>query len=308
MPTRRTLPTASLNPADLAGLRVLVVDDNQNMLRLVSDVLRAGGVGEVFMADDGHKALKSLALRQPHVIFTDWRMPNMDGLAFTQAVRQAAVTPNPLVPDPRVPIVMLTAQRREFEVENARRAGVNEFVVKPFTPAAILSRIQLVLTKPRDFIVSETYVGPDRRRRTELNYTGPLRRGGDPDEIADSVEREVTRQTIGVELDAMRRLIRDRGAIDAATMKMTYRVMKHTEHRARALRDQMIVRASAAFSRYVEAMGGPAHCDPAMVEVHLDALSTLLGIPDTDAESAALVAQHLERAVERKIGQRARAA
>jgi CheY-like chemotaxis protein len=304
----RTLPAASFRPADLAGLKVLVADDHSVTARLISDVLRAAGVGEVEIATDGLKARELLRRWNPDIIFTDWNMPLMDGLELTRSIRRAAVTPDGVVPNPRVPIIMLTATRNERDVEIARRAGVNEFVIKPFTPASVISRIQLVLTRAREFVVSDQYVGPDRRRRVEISYSGPMRRAIDPVEVIDRLERSATRETIGVELEALRRLIAVRGGMDRETLQMTYRVMQHTRHRARQVRDEVVEAVSQSLLDYADAMGGAEACDPAVLEIHFDAVRTLLAAPETDVALAHKILRDLKTAVQKKIAKSARAA
>ncbi|WP_374470042.1 response regulator [Phenylobacterium sp.] len=298
---RRALPSASLRPDDLASLNVLIVDDNANVQRLIGDVLRAGGVGAVDFAEDGLRAREMLARWDPDVIFSDWNMPVMGGLELTRSIRRAAVTPDRRVPNPEVPVIIVTAHRSQREVEEARKAGVNEFVIKPFTPAALLSRIEMVLTRPRPFIVSEAYIGPDRRRRVELSYSGPLRRMTDPDEVVDSVERSATRETISVELEALRRLIQVRGGVDRETLKMTYRVMQHTSFRARQVRDNMVDRASKLLMEYTEAMGGPETCEPQVLDIHFKAIGNLLDMGPEDAREAAKLVSHLAAVVKQKI-------
>ncbi|MET0272937.1 MAG: response regulator [Phenylobacterium sp.] len=305
---RRNLPCASLRPESLSSLKVLVVDDNANVQRLIADVLRAGGVGQVESAEDGLRAREMLGRWNPHMIFTDWNMPVMGGLELTRSIRRAAIKPDRRVPDPQIPVIIVTAHRSQKEVEEARLAGVNEFVIKPFTPAALLSRIQLVLTKPRPFIVSNVYIGPDRRRRVELSYSGPLRRMGDPAEVVDSVERGSTRETIGIELEALRRLISVRGGVDRDTLKMTYRVMQHTSFRARQVRDTMVDRASTLLMQYVDAMGGPEPCEAAVLDLHFKTIGALLDTPETDGEAAGKLVAHLEGVVRQKIAQVRKAA
>lgn len=304
MSSQRLLPSSNLTPDDLSGLKVLVVDDHANTLRLITDVLRAGGVGEVYTATDGQRARELLRHRCPHMIFTDCKMPVMGGLELVRSIRRSAIYPDPLVPNPEVPVIMVTGQRSERDVQIARLAGVNEFVIKPFTPAAILSRIQLVLRRPRPFIISEAYVGPDRRRKVELNYSGPLRRTCDPDEVADEVEREVARETISVELEAMRRLISARGGVDRSTLQMIYRVMQHTTFRARQVRDRTVERASQSMIAYVDAMGGPDACDPAVIEIHFDAIRNLLSQTEMDPAEADRIGRNLEAVVSRKRARR----
>ena len=301
----RTLPSTSLRPDDLARLKVLVVDDHALTVRLIGDVLRAAGVGQVETASDGLRAREALRLWDPSIVFTDWHMPLMDGLELTRSIRRAALTKDKMVPNPQVPIVMLTASRQHREVEVARRAGVNEFVIKPFTPAALVSRIQLVLTRPRPFVVSEKYVGPDRRRRAELSYSGPMRRAIDPAEVVDRVERKETRATISVELEALRKVISARGGMDRETLQMTYRVMQHTRFRARQVRDGMIEEVSDLLTRYVDAMGGPERCDPSVMEIHFDAIRALLAAPEDDMDLAARVMRQLNTAVKKKLSRAA---
>lgn len=306
--SRPNLPTASLRPADLASLKVLVVDDNPNVQRLITDVLHAGGVGQVDTAEDGVRARAMLSRWDPHIVFSDWSMPVMSGLELTRSIRRAAVEPDPRVPNPQVPVIVVTGHRSEADVQMARRAGVNEFVIKPFTPAALLSRIQLVLSRPRPFIVSEDYIGPDRRRRVELSYSGPLRRISDPEEVVDEVERNMTRETISIELEALRALIAARGGVDRDTLKMTYRVMQHTSFRARQVRDTMVHRASQLLMEYVDAMGGADYCDAQVLDVHFTAMNRLLDIEPSEVDEAAKLVAHLSAVVSKKIRRRPKAA
>ena len=303
MSERRMLPRANSAPEDLSGLKVLVVDDHPNTRRMIGDVLKAAGVGQVMDARDGVDARDALRLANPDIIFTDARMPGMDGLELTRLIRRAAVKPDPRVPNPQVPIVMVSGLRTEREVEVARRAGVNEFVIKPFTPAALISRIQLVQTRPRPFIISESYIGPDRRRRLELSYSGPLRRGGEAVEMVDTADRESTRDTIGVELEAMRRLVSARG-VDRATLQMIQRVMQHTRHRARQVGDRMVERAANSLVAYADAMGSAERCDPAVVDFHFETIATLLARLKTEPQRAGVLVAELEAVARRKIQDR----
>jgi CheY-like chemotaxis protein len=285
-------------------LKVLVVDDNTNVQRLISDVLRAGGVGQVENASDGVKAREKIFQWDPHIIFSDWNMPVMDGLELTRSIRRAAVQYDPRVPNPHVPVVIVTGHRSEADVLVARKAGVNEFVIKPFTPAGILSRIQLVLLKPRPFIVSRDYIGPDRRRRALLSYTGPMRRTTDPAEVANEAERAATRETMSVELDTLRALVAGRGGVDHETLKMVRRVMEHTSFRARQVRDGMVQRAATLLLEYVDAMGGHDHCEREVLEVSFHAISKLLGLEPGEYEEAETLVGELEAVVRQKIARR----
>ena len=158
----------------LSAVRVLLVDDNQHMRSIVAAVLAGVGVQHVRECCDGAEALDSLRQWPADMAIVDFHMSPIDGVEFTRLVRQAGDSPNPFLP-----IIMLTGHAARARVEEARDAGVTEFVVKPVTARAVLDRINAVINKPRPFIRTGEYFGPDRRRRQDPNYQGPWRRQGD---------------------------------------------------------------------------------------------------------------------------------
>jgi two-component system, chemotaxis family, chemotaxis protein CheY len=152
-------------------LRVLVVDDNQHMRKLIITVLQAVGVRDLFEAPDGEHAWKTLRETNPDIIILDWQMDGMTGLEFASLIRNSPRSPNVYVP-----IIMLTGHTNLDHVRQARDAGVNEFLAKPVSVKAILSRLINVIEHPRNFVRTKTYFGPCRRRRAVAAYTGPERR------------------------------------------------------------------------------------------------------------------------------------
>jgi CheY-like chemotaxis protein len=283
--------TAQLNDLQLAELSVLAIDDNANTLKLVREILRAGGVGRIETAGLAVEGLKLLDQLEPDLIFVDWRMPGMDGLAMTKIIRAAAVRPDPMIPNPAVPIVMITGQRREIDVESARLAGVTEFIIKPFAPSLLMNRLHAALTRSRPFVVADRYVGPDRRRRREDDYGGPRRRADEEDDDPRAAMREELRS------------IRDRASGRSRreeTRRLCYEVMQRNVERARLIRDTAIEQASKSLVRYIETVGGPDQADDGVVEVHMDALGRLLVLGD-DARAAAIVNARLRAAVDKKL-------
>ncbi|HET9159699.1 MAG TPA: response regulator [Caulobacteraceae bacterium] len=285
--------TQPLDQLQLAELTVLAVDDNANTLRLVREILRAGGVGRVDTVPLAVDALKTLSALKPDLIFVDWNMPRMNGLAMTKIIRAAAVRPDPMIPNPAVPIIMVTSQRREIDVERARLAGVTEFIVKPFAPTLLMSRLQAALTRARPFVTTQRYVGPDRRRRAGERYGGLRRRSDEPPD-----PRIVMRE----ELRSIRDHAAAHGGGDDETRRLCYQSMQKNLERARSIRDTAIEQASKSLLRYVDTVGGPEAADPGVVEVHMDALGRLLVLGD-DARAAAIVNARLRAAVDRKLGQ-----
>lgn len=155
-----------------AHVRVLVVDDHDHMRRILVTLLRAIGVGEIQEAENGEIALRVLPGFQPDLVVLDLSMPGLDGVEFARRVRRDAQGA------PRVPIIMVTGHSGLHQVLAARDAGVDEVLAKPLTPKALLQRIDAVIESERPFILSETYVGPCRRRLRVEHY-GPWRRAED---------------------------------------------------------------------------------------------------------------------------------
>jgi len=155
-------------------LRILVVDDNQHMRKLVVTILQAFGCTQIFEAVDAEHAWSVLPDVAPDVILLDWQMTGMTGLDFVKKVRTEPRTPNPFVP-----IIMLTGHTHIDHVRLARDAGVNEFLAKPVSVKAILSRLMAVIDHPRPFVRAKGYFGPCRRRRAAEDYPGPERRANE---------------------------------------------------------------------------------------------------------------------------------
>jgi CheY-like chemotaxis protein len=152
-------------------LKILVVDDNAHMRKLVVTILQAFGAVQIFEAADGERALVLLRDANPDVIILDWMMEGMSGLDFAREIRTSPNTPNPFVP-----IIMLTGHTAIDHVRQARDAGVNEFLAKPVSVKAILTRLIAVIEHPRPYVRTKAYFGPCRRRRSPEEYHGPERR------------------------------------------------------------------------------------------------------------------------------------
>ncbi len=158
----------------ISTVRVLVADDSENMRSLLVGMLMAVGITEIRQASNGQEALDVLRHWTADIAFVDLQMTPVDGIEFTRTVRAARN-----VTDPYLPIIMLTGHAQVAQVTEARDAGVNEFLVKPLAAKAVLERLKAVIDRQRKFVRSESYVGPDRRRRVLPDYNGPWRRETD---------------------------------------------------------------------------------------------------------------------------------
>ena len=165
----------------LHSLQVLLVDDNQHMRAIVAAILKGAGIGRTYEVADGSEALRVLRERSIDLAIVDFNMFPLDGVEFTRLVRNSPDSANPYLP-----IIMMTGHSEKHRVYEARDAGVTEFVVKPITAKAVFDRIQAVIMRPRPFVKTDDYFGPDRRRTHSANYKGQRRRSTDVAETAST--------------------------------------------------------------------------------------------------------------------------
>jgi two-component system, chemotaxis family, chemotaxis protein CheY len=158
----------------IASLRVLVIEDNQHMRAIMSTILSGIGIREIIEATDGMQALRYLKEHPVDFALADFKMQPIDGVEFTRRVRNGEHTINPYLP-----IIMITGHSERWRVMEARDAGVTEFIAKPLTAKAVIDRVNAVIFRPRPFIKTPTFFGPDRRRRADPTYQGPWRRASD---------------------------------------------------------------------------------------------------------------------------------
>ena len=96
------------------------------------------------------------------LIISNWQMSPVDGMILLRWVRRHADSPNRFVP-----FIMLSGHSGPASVAEARDMGATEFVTKPFSVQTLAQRIQMVIERPRQFVHTGDYFGPDRRRRAE---------------------------------------------------------------------------------------------------------------------------------------------
>jgi len=165
----------------LENVRFLVVDDNMFVRTTVRLVLQALGTRDIDEVSSGARALKILEHREPDMIIIDWEMEPVNGIELVKKIRGAQETSLAFLP-----IIMLTGHSEIERVKIARDAGVNEYVIKPFSAQGLFTRIQAVIERPRPFVKIEGYFGPDRRRK-EMSFDGDeKRKPKDPDAMIGS--------------------------------------------------------------------------------------------------------------------------
>ena len=120
------------------GMKVLVVDDFSTMRKIIKNNLKGMGFNNIVEAENGQKALEELKKESVGLIISDWNMPVMTGIELLKAVRGDAGLKS-------IPFIMVTAEGQKDNVMEAAKAGVSNYVVKPFTPDTFSEKLQKVL-------------------------------------------------------------------------------------------------------------------------------------------------------------------
>jgi len=155
-------------------MSVLVLDDSENMCRILTQLLRSFGFEDFRFAGDGQEALNHLRERSVDLAIVDWHMEPLNGIDFTRQMRSMKTSP-----DPYLPIILLSGFTEMERIRIARDAGVNEILTKPVSSESLYGRLISVVRQPRPYVETEQYFGPDRRRKEAANFAGPYRRRRD---------------------------------------------------------------------------------------------------------------------------------
>lgn len=157
---------------NFSKVSVLVVESSREMFNLFKGVLKMLEVPDrnLHAAYSPEEAIEKFNRLNHDLIITDWLQNPDRGIILTRSIRMNTKSGNRFVP-----IIMTAGSGHKNRVIRARDAGISEYLVKPFSAEGLASRITRVIEKPRPFVVSDQFVGPDRRVRVEL-YQGQDRR------------------------------------------------------------------------------------------------------------------------------------
>jgi len=157
--------------ANLERVKIMVLDDSVHMIHIIKALLRGFGSKQIVEVRDAGEAFDRLKSETIDIIITDYQMEVLDGIDFVKLVRNSSDSTHRYVP-----IIMLTAHSDRNRVVAARDAGVTEFCCKPVTATELYRKLIAIVDRPRPFIKTPTYFGPDRRRKGDEKYMGPERR------------------------------------------------------------------------------------------------------------------------------------
>ncbi len=275
-------------------LSFLVAYSNNHDRRLLAEQLRGLGASKIAQAANGEALMAELVSARPRIVITESRLPGTSGLEFTRQVRAGYKLVNRALS-----IIVITSTPTQDFIKIAEEAGVDEMLAYPFTPAALAARVEAVLKRPRKFVESATYVGPDRRRRMTDGGDSPLRRRSDlaPEcEWETAAAREVLRRQIerfAAEIETGEaKPIRIVSALESA---------KAVRALALSLGDQHMAAAGGSAIRYLCDIGPTPAYDSNIMRTHLHALLTLTRLGQKDEPVRAELVEGLAALVEHRL-------
>jgi CheY-like chemotaxis protein len=244
--------------------RVLVIDPSVAAQRLLCELLRSSGAGEIWGADSNARALKAAQTADPMLIFTELRGPNLDGLELTKQIRRSDL------PCRQVPVIVVTSEATPSSIYASRDAGVHEFLRKPYTIRDVLRRLDAVTLQQRDWIEGIAYIGPDRRRFNSGDYSGPRKRRSD---VASLHAPDAARLLQAMKIVHAAVLALETEPVQAQrALRAQAELVQQTAVKAA---DLPLASAAADFRNYLN-MSGPAAMARSHIESHVRTLWSLL--------------------------------
>lgn len=119
-------------------MKILLVDGSRTIRNIQKNTLSSMGHSEVLEAADGVEALSIVQAEHPDLVLVDWNMPKMDGTTLVRKIREM---------DKTLPLIMVTTEAEKARVMEALKAGVNSYVVKPFTAETLSEKIAQTMAK-----------------------------------------------------------------------------------------------------------------------------------------------------------------
>ncbi len=288
-------------PLKPRALSVLVLDANSFSRNLIAEILRNLNATDISIARNLETAEAALFEKTIDLILLSWEKgDSLDGLRFVRELRR--------VEDERLrrlPVVFITSGLTKQLVIDARDAGVDEFLSKPISPAAMRQRLEMVVETPRPFVDCAVFVGPCRRRKNPADYHGAKRRAGERgrDRGTTTVDHdeEAAKSPIRIALADVRGLSGQIRASTPESLDAAVAALSEAKAIAMADKDHALISALAAYEAYITVSAPLGQMDPSVINTALGALEQLATLPVGFTEARESVAIALGKAIQRKL-------
>lgn len=279
-------------------LKILVADDRQFQRRLIAETLRAVRDVGIDYAESAEHCLRMLPEISPDLLIVDRDIESGMGLELVRRVRNGEAGPELRA----TPIVLLSANSTARDVEEARNAGVDEFVLRPFSTAILTRRAKEVRDAKREFVETKTYAGPCRRRRDEDDFYGPHRRVGDTADCReDAPDLQIRKGLVRMYVERITANLVELKKDDADGVRDLGLACGQLSVLARDMKDPLLISAASSLFNYVKGCAASGKLDTSVMRAHLDALLQLAQLPNYQIELRQTVTQQLGVLVATKL-------
>jgi CheY-like chemotaxis protein len=280
---------------DIRSWTVLVVEPNKFEGQIIVDLLRNAGVDKVKLVADQTAAFDLLEVYNANVVITSFEMAPLDGAAWTRLYRR-----NHKLPGRKQAIFVTSGAFSLSMAEECRHAGANALIGKPISAKVLTATINKVLSKPREFIDAEGYVGPCRRAGIVTAGAPKKRRQAD-----DSATAKAPVLTLEKAVEALAAATAAYAA-DSRHVDSCDAALRFVQAYAVNAGDGPLMRACAAFALQVTASRSQRNEAARLaLETCASGVVQLVAIDNTQADAREAIAEHVRRAVAKAAMQRA---
>jgi CheY-like chemotaxis protein len=280
---------------DIRSWTVLVVEPNKFEGQIIVDLLRNAGVDKVKLVADQTAAFDLLEVYNANVVITSFEMAPLDGAAWTRLYRR-----NHKLPGRKQAIFVTSGAFSLSMAEECRHAGANALIGKPISAKVLTATINKVLSKPREFINAEGYVGPCRRAGIVTAGAPKKRRQAD-----DSATAKAPVMTLEKAVEALAAATAAYAA-DSRHVDSCDAALRFVQAYAVNAGDGPLMRACAAFALQVTASRSQRNEAARLaLETCASGVVQLVAIDNTQADAREAIAEHVRRAVAKAAMQRA---
>jgi CheY-like chemotaxis protein len=251
---------------------VALIDYNKFHRMVAAEALRGLGASRLYFGDCAAAALELARAAPVDLLVYDWQLPDFDGVDLARRIRAGDT---PMRRD--VPIILVTGRSSATWVDVARNAGVDEYVVKPFTIGVLAARLEAALIRQRPFVAAVAFAGPCRRRRPDPEFVGPRKRLFDEGPTREDVE--AIRTELVTTVRAIGALAETTRAGDRVRIRELHGLAGEALALAETFDDQFVRVAISTLSAYLKGVGASERFDGDIVKMHASALDQMLSFP-----------------------------
>jgi CheY-like chemotaxis protein len=289
------LVDGAIAPMNVKTWTVCVIEQNKFEGQIIVDLLRNAGVDKVKLVANQDAALDLLEVYNANVVISSFEMTPLDGAAWTRVYRR-----NKKLPGRKQAIFITSGAFSLAMAEQCRHAGANALIGKPISAKVLLATINKVLTKPREFIDAEGYVGPCRRAGIVTAGAPKTRRKAD-----DSAEAEGHVLTLEKAVEALTAAT-VAYALDARKVDACEATLRFVQAYAVNAGDGPLMRACAAFALQVNASRSQRNeAGRAALEACVNGVAQLTAMGADKADAREAIAEQVRQAVAKAAMQRA---